>query len=117
MAKPKPTAPSRSYTLTTDPNTGKISANCYKDPAKDCIIHNLWVTDKLTTFHDAYLSRATREINEILGNINKKNMDRKRELSFIIVENRPFLVWTHHGSIGPNDDPAEVRRALGLKMK
>jgi len=72
---------------------------------------------ELTTFHDAELQQATKEINEIVEGIKKSNKDRNRDLSFIQVKDRHFLVWTHPGLVGPEDDDTTIRKMLRLKER
>ena len=86
---------------------------CIRGPGDSCIVTSLWEADG--EFYDPRLTRATEEINDILGWLRKENKDRNKELSFIKVENRLLLVWTEHGMIGPDDDPDSVKKALGLK--
>ena len=69
----------------------------------------------MTAFHDAELQQATSEINAILGEITNANKDPKRELSFILVKDRHFLVWTRPGIVGPDSDDQTIRRMLRLK--
>ncbi|WP_129545511.1 hypothetical protein [Arthrobacter dokdonensis] len=109
----KPVKPhKRSWVL--GPVTHKIY--CFASPAGDCLVHGLWETadDAVASFHDAGLARATREINAVLSGVNDKK-DRSRNLSFIVVEGSPFLVWTEPGAVGPDDDAETVAGALGLK--
>ncbi|WP_211882874.1 hypothetical protein [Pseudarthrobacter albicanus] len=90
---------------------------CYANPAADCIVTSLWepsVGMETKSFYDANLDSATKEINRILAGIKEKKQP-GRDLSFIVVENRLFLVWTEPGAVGPNNDPQTVREALRLK--
>ena len=88
---------------------------CFKSPRGDCKVTSLWETDELTSFHDAELADATKEINNILKRLNESCKGQDKELSFIEVENRLFLVWTENETIGPHDDPDTIRKALSLK--
>ncbi|MDJ0358345.1 hypothetical protein [Paenarthrobacter sp. PH39-S1] len=96
------------------PITHKIY--CFASPAGDCLVHGLWESagGAATSFHDAELVRATGDINSILTGINAK-AGRGKDLSLIVVEDRPFLVWTEPGAVGSHDDPDAIEKALGLK--
>ncbi len=112
LKEEKPAKPhKRSWILS--PTTHKIY--CFASPAGDCLVQGLWESSDgtATSFHDAELVRATSEINSVLARISE-NLDRTRDLSFVVIENRPFLVWTEHGAVGPYDDPDTVEEALGL---
>jgi hypothetical protein len=72
---------------------------------------------ELTSFHDAALAQATKEINAILSKIEKGNRDPERQLSFIEFENRHLLVWAHYGLNGPHDDDDTIIKVLGIKAQ
>jgi len=111
--KPKPTPTPKTYAWTVKDK--KI--NCYRSEANTCNVSALWETDALTSFHDAELAQATTEINAILDEIAEGNRDPERELAFIQFKDRHFLVWTHHGAVGPHDDDGTIRRTLRLKVR
>lgn len=89
---------------------------CFASPKGDCVVTSLWEAsdEAAMSFHDADLARATKEINAILAGIKEKK-DPGRNLSFIVVENRLFLVWTDQGAVGPDDDPDTIEEELGLR--
>ena len=109
--KPKPKPKTYSWTS----KDGKI--NCFVSESNKCTVSGLWEVNALTGFHDAELAKATKEINAILSKIEKGNKDPERELSFIQVQNRHFLVWTRSGAIGPDDDDKTIRKMLRLKVR
>jgi hypothetical protein len=80
-------------------------------------VAGLWEAEKLTSFHDAELAKATKEINAILSKIGKGNRDPDRTLSLVQVQDRPFLVWASYEIVGPDDDAAVIMKALGLKVR
>lgn len=102
----------RSWVL--GPITHKIY--CFSSPAGNCLVEGLWglADGAATSFHDAELVRATGDINTILTRVSAK-AGPGRDLSLIVVEGRPFLVWTEPGAVGPHDDSDAVEKALGLK--
>ncbi|HEY2457809.1 MAG TPA: hypothetical protein VGI13_10940 [Candidatus Acidoferrum sp.] len=90
---------------------------CYKNPTAFQTLTNLWEAGELSTWHDADLAKATKKINTILGDLEKKNKDSKRKLSFVQFQNRHFLVWANYGFVGPDDDDATIEKTLRLKQK
>ncbi len=94
---------------------GKL--NCSTSETSKCTVTGFWEAAELTAFHDAELQHATKEINAILGEIKKGNKDPKRELSFIQVKDRHFLVWTSLGIVGPHDDDQTIHKMLRLKAR
>jgi hypothetical protein len=105
--------PKTTYDWTT--KDGKV--NCFASKTSACTVTGFWETTELTSFHDAELQKATREINGILDELKKDNRDPKRGLSFIQFKNRHFLVWTTPGLVGPDDDNAKIRKMLRLKAR
>ncbi len=101
----------KTYTWTY--KDGKI--NCCTSKESSCTVSKFWEVGELTSFHDAQLQEATREINAILQDVRKRNADSKRELSLIQINDRHLLVWTHPGPVGPSDESAKIRRMLRLK--
>ncbi len=110
MTKPKD--PPLTYSWTLDP-TGML---CYASPDSYQTVTKFWESTELTDFHDAELAKATKEINAILGKIEKSNKDPKRKLSFIRFKNQRLLVWAEYG-VGPHDDHKTIVKALKLKVK
>ncbi|MBP1687245.1 MAG: hypothetical protein H6Q33_3388 [Deltaproteobacteria bacterium] len=102
------------YTWILSPEYGIL---CYPYDKAEQTLTNLWEAQVLTAFHDAELARATKQINAILKAVEKKNKDRERKLSFILFQNRHFLVWSGYGAVGPHDDDATIVKALRLKAK
>jgi hypothetical protein len=94
---------------------GKI--NCCTSKDSTCTVSNLWEVTELTAFHDAELQQATKETNGILEDLKKTNKDPKRDLSFIQIKDRHFLVWTYPGLVGPDDDETTTRKMLRLKAR
>jgi hypothetical protein len=111
MTKKK--GPTLTYSWTLDP-TGMI---CFASPDSYQTVTNLWESTELTDFHDAELAKATKEINAILGGIEKSNKDPGRKLSFIRFKNQRLLVWAGYGAVGPDDDHKTIVKALKLKVK
>lgn len=103
----------KSYSWTT--KDGKV--HCCTSETSTCTVSNFWEVGELTSFHDAQLRQATKEINAILEDIKKRNRQPERDLSFIQIKDRHFLVWAHHGLVGPDDDDDTVRKMLRLKTK
>jgi hypothetical protein len=103
----------KTYTWTS--SGGKI--NCCTSKDSTCTVSKLWEVAQLTDFHDADLQQATQEINGILADIEKGNKDKTRNLSFIQIKDRHFLVWTTPGLVGPDDDDDTIRKMLRLKDK
>ena len=94
---------------------GKV--HCCTSETSTCTVSKFWELRDLTSFHDAQLQQATKEINAILEDLRKRNRDSERDLSFIQIRDRHFLVWAHHGLIGPADDHHTVRRKLRIKTR
>lgn len=109
--KPKP-KPEPKYGFTVK---DKI-VHCFKSPDGGCTVVGLWEA-KPSEFHDAELARATKEINKILGAVQRNNRDPDRTLSFIEFENRHFLVWSSCGTVGPSDDDKTIIKTLKLKAR
>ena len=78
---------------------------------------NLWEVEELSSFHDAGLAIATKEINAILKKVEANNRDPKRKLSFIQFENRHLLVWARYGVTSSNDDDDSIIKAFKLKAE
>ena len=91
--------------------------HCCTSETSTCTVSKLWEVSQLTSFHDAELQRATKEINGILDDIKKRNRGMDRELCFIQVRDRHFLVWSNEGLVTPADDDRTVRKMLRLKAK
>jgi hypothetical protein len=112
-AKPKQGVDTK-YTWILSPEYGIL---CYPFDKAEQTLTELWEAGELTAFHDAELAKATKQINAILRTVKKNNKDRERKLSFIVFQNRHFLVWAGYGAVGPHDDDATVVKALRLKAK
>ena len=93
----------------------EVGMNCFESPDADQTVTKLWEVEKLTTFHDAELAQATKEINAILTRVEASNKDPELTLSFIRFQNRHFLVWARYGAVGPHDDEATIRKTLRVK--
>jgi len=104
-------ADKKTYSWTS--SGGKI--NCCTSKTSTCTVSKLWEVAELTTFHDDELQQATKEINGILADIKKGNKDETRNLSFIQIQDRHFLVWTTPGVVGPEDDDNIIGKMLRLK--
>jgi hypothetical protein len=91
--------------------------HCCTSETSTCTVSKLWEVAQLTSFHDAKLQEATKEINAILEGVRKGRRDEKRELCLIQIEDRHFLVWSEEGFVGPHDDDKTVRKMLRLKAK
>src|SRR5579871_2230086 len=90
--------------------------DCFRSPYSNQCVANLWEATEPTDFHDANLAKATKQINAILSEIEKRNRNPKRKLSIIQVENRHLLVWAAYGALGPDDKAKAVIKALRLKV-
>jgi hypothetical protein len=91
--------------------------NCCESKASTCTVSKFWEVAELTAFHDAELQQATNEVNQILADIESRNKDQTRELSFIQIKDRHFLVWTTSDVVGPDNDDSTIRKMLRLKGK
>jgi len=109
--KPKPKPKSYDWTV----KDGKV--NCFASQVSKCNVSGLWEVEELTSFHDAQLAQATKQINVILSRIEKGNKDPERNLSFIQFKNRHFLVWTNSMAIGLDDDDETIIKAFRLKVR
>ena len=89
--------------------------HCCASETSTCTIPKLWEVRQLTSFHDAELQQATKEINAILDEVKQRNRGMDRELCFVQVKDRHFLVWSIEGLVGPDDDDRTVRKMLRLK--
>lgn len=89
--------------------------HCCTSETSTCNLPKLWEVAQLTSFHDAELQEATKEINAILDGIRKGRSDEKRELCLIQINDRHLLVWSEEGLVGPHDDDETVRKMLRLK--
>lgn len=90
---------------------------CCTSETSNCNVSKLWEVAQLTSFHDAELQEATKEINAILDGVRKGRREEKRELCLIQIKDRHFLVWSEEGLVGPHDDDKTVRKMLRLKAK
>lgn len=90
---------------------------CCTSDTSSCTVSKLWEAARLSSFHDAELQQATKEINGILDGVKRRASGEDRELSFIQIKDRHFLVWAHEGLVGPHDDDVTVRKMLKLKAK
>jgi hypothetical protein len=112
MAKPKPT-PKPPPKRTWKNVKGKV--HCYPHKDDDCTVVGLWQAGS-SDFHDAPLQAATAQINKILSRVEQENEDPSRRLSFIKVDSRLMLVWTHPGGIG-SSETHNAKLAQRLKLK
>jgi hypothetical protein len=90
---------------------------CCTSETSNCNVSKLWEVAQRTSFHDAELQQATKEINAILDEVRKGRRDDKRELCLIQIKDRHFLVWSEEGLVGPHDDDKAIRKKLRLKTK
>lgn len=90
---------------------------CCTSETSNCTVSKLWEVAQLTSFHDAKLQEATKEINAILDRVRKGRAEEKRELCLIQIQDRHFLVWSEEGLVGPHDEHETVRKTLRLKAK
>ncbi len=87
---------------------------CYANPAGNCVVSRFWEPDaEEGSFHDADLAAATKEINATLDAI-RAIKDRRGEPSFVSVDDALLLVRTEPATVGPDDEPHLIRRALGV---
>ena len=95
---------------------GPGGLRCYRSSSGGQHVVSLWEPEEKSIFHDEVLMKASKEINAILGKVDKDNQDKKRVLSWIEYQNRHLLVWvTYDDFVGRDDDPDTVRKALKLK--
>ena len=87
---------------------------CFQEDDEKCKVINVHEAKTLTTFHDADLAQATKEIHAILEEVGRANRDLDRELAFLRTPDGLFLAWTVH-AIGPEDEEEEIKKALGLQ--
>jgi hypothetical protein len=102
------------YTWILSPEYGVL---CYLYDKPERTLTTLWEAAELSAFHDAELAKATKEINAILGALEKNNKKKDRKLSFIEFQNRHFLVWAGYGAVGPFDEERTIVEELKLKVK
>jgi hypothetical protein len=88
---------------------------CYRHPDGWCKVRHFAEAKRLTPFHDAELAQCTKDINSLLGRVEKNNKDQKRNLSILETPKGLFLAWVEHRSISPYDEKTDIERALGLK--
>ncbi|MEJ8673017.1 hypothetical protein WKI71_45400 [Streptomyces sp. MS1.AVA.1] len=92
---------------------------CFFDPHNYQHLGRLVEPEKLTRHHDASLSQATSEINEILNRVRQENSNEATEPSFISVGGgKLMLVWAKvvH-PVSPDSEPEAIAEALGLRLK
>ena len=109
--KPKPPKPKpRDYILGSSG-----TAYCYPSNRSRCVLGRLWESDDVAPggFHDSDMAEATLQVNAILDFVSN-GQDPRRSPSFIAIGGALALVWTEPG-IGPDDDPQDIRQALGLR--
>jgi hypothetical protein len=111
--KPQPKPPEPKYSWTRTGN----KVTCSKNSAGGQTVLKLWEASELSSFHDAELAKATKEINAILAEVEKGNTDRNRTPSFIRFQNRHFMIWSTYDVVGPEDDEATIIKALKLKTR
>ena len=106
--KPKPKPKPRDYIMGS---SGKPV--CFESNVSKCTVKaKLWEAG-VSNPHDAVLQAATREINEIIEQLDRGNSDRSRHLSFIQVEGQRMLVWMSHGEPMASDDD-DIAKALKI---
>jgi hypothetical protein len=110
--KPPKDPSSRAWILNSD---GKVA--CFKDPSAKCTVLNLWELKEPMPFHDEELMNATKKISAILEDIEEKNRDPKRQLSFIEIRGHLLLAWTECGAISSEDDDEVIAEAFGLDFE
>lgn len=106
-------APKTKYSWVLNPTDGLL---CFEDLTSFQTVTKLWEVTELTTFHDAELAQATKDINAILSGLEKSNKDSTRKLSFIRFRNQHFLVWARYGAVGQLDKEETVIKELKLKV-
>ncbi len=62
---------------------------------------HLWQPKETSMLYDEELEMATRKINAILENIEKRNRNSGRKLSFTEVNGQLCLIWSNHRTINP----------------
>ncbi|SRR6266540_6359298 len=112
MPKPKPPKPSsRAWVFILDEH----HIYCYKSSADTQHVCSFVEAKTLTPFHDASLERCTKKLNAIIATLQKGQTDRDRSLALLSTPRGMFLAWTKYGVVGPDDDEAEVEKALGIR--
>jgi hypothetical protein len=111
--KPKPKPKPTKYDYFFD-STNKCW--CFASNVSRCTVAAALLAGAASDFHDADLQDATLQINKILDRVGRENEDRSRHLSFIEVDGRLMLVWTHHGGATSGlDDARDIAKAFKIK--
>ena len=107
-------APKKREWTTTDEGT----VVCFASETYDCVVVDagrgpFLMAGELTDFHDAQISRCTKEINGLLGELVAGRKDPRQELSILLTEDGPMLAWVRCSMMDKSDGDA-VRRALHI---
>jgi hypothetical protein len=91
---------------------------CTPDPAGGQTVEaSWWELEEPMPFHDETLVQASREINEILSRCQQYASPPEKTLSFILIDARPFLVWSDVRTVGPFDEPDAIAQAFRLRRE
>jgi len=108
--RPRPPKPKkRAYIIG---GTGNVY--CYPNDRGGCVLSRLWESAevKAGSFHDSDMADATLQVNAVLDFVGE-GQGQSTSPSFIVIGGALGLVWTEPG-LGPDDDPQDIRQALGL---
>ena len=110
LAKPKPPKkpPKRSWVQIDG------TVHCFKNPMGNCFVRSFVEAQTLTAFHDATLTRCTKELNAILSNVERATRTP--------IANWPVLRYRRRAPPGlglpwraSGPDGSEMAKALGLE--
>jgi hypothetical protein len=94
------------------------TVTCYRDESNKCKVTSFAQAQRLTSFHDQELAKATTELNSIISKI-PKNKDPDLELSFLDTSEGLFLVWSRcidkSTKASGQDEDEVIVKELGLK--
>ena len=92
-----PSVPVYDWILFPSPGPGgKPIVWCFRSTSGGQVIASLWLSED-SAFHPAELTSATSQVNAVLRRVSAANRDKTRELSFIRIGGRHFLVWARKG--------------------
>ena len=118
-----PSVPTYDWILFPSPGPGgKPIVWCFRSSNGAQVIASLWQGEE-SAFHPAELVSATSQINAVLRRVSAANRDKTRELSFIRIGGRHFLVWARKGKpagaplLRSTDSFSKIAKIFNIPMR
>lgn len=120
-----PNVPVYDWILFPSPGPGGVPVVwCFRSTSGGQVIASL-SQGEASEFHPAELVSATNQINAVLRRVSAANNDKARELSFIRIGGRHFLVWARKGKppggqaplLRSTDSVSKIAKTFNIAMQ